>query len=771
MQAAAAVIHAATLQHDSSELIVVSAVLDGKKCYDVLIDPGSTSNFVRRDWATASGMRLQPLSRALEVKLADDKVAARLTAAVSVSSVTVQGSKAPCTLTVMDHLSHKIILGLPWLRRAGVKLGCDKVMTWNGRRMYPVMLGGRRDGAQLQGLKVAEEHEARMGKLLQRFPAAFSKELRKRSAAALERAVKCSIELKDPQCKPVYCRERRRSPRDQTTLKACTEEMLAAGLIQPSHSPWCSQPVLVAKVRDGVVLDEKRPCWDYRLVNDRLVGDAHPLPLPENMFDALQGSQLFSKLDLTKGFWQIPLEEKSKAILAMSTPLGLMEPLFMPFGMKNAPAVFQREMQRVLRDRLGKGVMVFIDDILIYSATVEEHEQLVSWVLTRLQEEGYYANPEKCEFFQREVSFLGHVISDKGIAVQQHKVKAVNDWAPPTSRKEVRAFLGLTGYSNYRKFIPQYCQIALPLTELTKDNVQFRWGDAEQRAFEQLKERLTTADVLAHPDPLRQYIINSDASGYAVAAVLSQDQADGTRRPIAHCSRKMTPAETRYAVHDQELLAIVRAIREWRCYLNGSPHRTLILTDHKGLEWISTKDELSGRQARWIEQLSEISHEVRYIQGKENGVADALSRRADLEQAVATEMKEAAESSDLSQPRPRLNIQLGAVPALEGKPMWETRVESLGLRDELKKAAADDKWYAAKLAEANPTDGLLRGDGLLWTIDGRVYVPDDREVQRKMLHEVHDAPSGGHMGQRKTLRKLQEKCYWLGMWRTMSVAA
>jgi len=128
--------------------------------------------------------------------------------------------------------------------------------------------------------------------------------------------VKCSIELKDPQCKPVYCRERRRSPRDQTTLKACTEEMLAAGLIQPSHSPWCSQPVLVAKVRDGVVLDEKRPCWDYRLVNDRLVGDAHPLPLPENMFDALQGSQLFSKLDLTKGFWQIPLEEKSKAILA-----------------------------------------------------------------------------------------------------------------------------------------------------------------------------------------------------------------------------------------------------------------------------------------------------------------------------------------------------------------------------------------------------------------------------------------------------------------------
>ena len=185
-QAATAVIHAATVQHDSCELIVVSAVLDWKHCCDVLIDPGSSSNFVRRGWAMASGMTLQPLAKALQVTLADDKVAARLDAAVSVTSLTVQGSKAPCTLTVMDHLSHEIIIGLPWLRKAWVQLGCDKVMTWNGRRMYPVMLDGRHHAVQLQGLEVAPEHEARLGKLLQRFRAAFSKELRKRSAAALD---------------------------------------------------------------------------------------------------------------------------------------------------------------------------------------------------------------------------------------------------------------------------------------------------------------------------------------------------------------------------------------------------------------------------------------------------------------------------------------------------------------------------------------------------------------------------------------------------------
>ena len=213
--------------------------------------------------------------------------------------------------------------------------------------------------------------------------------------------------------------------------------------MRPSKSEWVSQPVMVKKVRDGVVLDEKRPCWDYRFVNECIKGDAFPLPLPENMFDSLQGSRIFSKLDLTKGFWQIPLEEAAKAILAMSTPLGLMEPNSMPFGMKNAPSVFQREMQRVLGDKVGKGVWVFIDDILIYTKTVEEHEELVRWVLKRLCDEGYYANPEKCDFFQKEVSFLGHVINENGLSVQQHKVKAVSEWPQPKTKEGSEGLLGI----------------------------------------------------------------------------------------------------------------------------------------------------------------------------------------------------------------------------------------------------------------------------------------------------------------------------------------
>jgi transposase InsO family protein len=533
--------------------------------------------------------------------------------------------------------------------------------------------------------------------------------------------------------------------------------------------------VMVKKVRDGVVLDEKRPCWDYRFVNDLIKGDAFPLPLPENVFDALQGSRVFSKLDLTKGFWQIPLDEAAKAILAMSTPLGLMEPNNMPFGMKNAPSVFQREMQRVLGERVGRGLFVFIDDILIYTKTVDEHEEMVKWVLQRLCEEGYYANPDKCEFFQKEVSFLGHVINEKGISVQQHKVKAVSEWPQPKTKKEVKGFLGLTGY--YRKFIQGYSKVALPLTELTKNNVGFVWGAEQQEAFDQLKMKLTSAEILAHPDPSRQYILNTDASGFAIAAVLSQQQADGSIRPVAYYSKKMNSAEKNYGVTEQELLAIVEAVRHWRCYLEGNPYPTKVLTDHRGLQWLNSKAELSGRQARWVESLSDIEYELSYIPGLQNAVADALSRRADLEgEAVRVGQRTTTSSPSTVEPASRLKIHLTCVkgsltgehPLVKGsltgeRPIWESRAEALTFRDELRLAAEADPWYREKMQQTAPTDGLLRGDGLLWTVDGRFYVPADREVQRKLLFEAHDAPTGGHLGERKTLHKLQRTCYWAGM--------
>jgi hypothetical protein len=755
------------VDHENSDLIVVRGTVGGRRCRDMLVDTGASSSFVRRDWALSQRLRVMELRSPLDVTLANGTLAGRLTGVVVVKSLETQGSSAPCTLLVMDQLSHHIILGMPWLKSAGVELCLGKISTWNGKPLLPVDVKGGK-GQVLQSVTIATGYEDRMAPLLRKYADVFSKELKRKSPEALQRAIHCRLQLKDKDCRPVVCRERRKSPADTQTLIGQTREMLEAGLIQPSVSPWSSQPLLVKKVRDGVELPEKRMCFDYRPVNDRIMTDAHPLPLPEDLFDKLAGCRLFSKLDLTKGFWQIPLDKVSREILAMSTPLGLFEPLYMPFGMKNAPAVFQREMQRVLHDRLYNGVVVFVDDILIYSKTDEEHAELVEFVLRRLREEGYVANPDKCEFYQKEVSFLGHVISEQGMSVQQYKVKAVSAWPVPQTKKHVRSFLGLTGY--YRKFIRAYSDIAAPLTDLTQKAKKFVWTEREQAAFDTLKDRLTTADVLAHPDPQRQYVVTTDASDFAISGVLSQQQSDGTTRPIAFYSAKMNDAERRYATHEKELLALIRAVEHWRCYLEGSAHPIKLLTDHRSLQHLSTQPRLSARQARWVEKLSEFEFAITYMPGKLNVVADRLSRRPDLQ--PESDRGQAQDDDDdgdevdheVEEVKPRIKIRLGTIDEAKTQPQWMVKIASLPLREEMKAAAQADPDYLLLLNEPEPrTDGRTVGDGLVWTCEGLCYVPNSRELQRRLMYEVHDTPTGGHMGWAKTWSRLSSTCWWPGM--------
>jgi transposase InsO family protein len=799
------------LVHDSRSLIVVGGRVEGRRCEDVLVDGGASSNFVLRAWAEQEGLRIRPLTVPIEVTLAN-RGSVFVTDAVRVQSMNCVGSEAPCVLLVLDSLSHNVVLGMPWLHAAKVTIDFGRG-RWNGLPVHTVDQVDVSQSTslstlqqlQLCGMVIAPDYAGRMQTILLRVGAVFSTDLPMGGVAKTGRAVKCTVVLIDPNCRPVVDGERRRPQKDIDILSDWTDEMLKARLIVASKSSWRAQAVLVAKHREGVKLDEKRPCLDFRRPNLLIRTDSFPLPLLEDLMDKLTGMRLFSKLDLTKGFWQIPMDEATRHILAFSTPKGLFEPLVMPFGMKNAPAIFQREMQRVLGDRIMKGVIVFVDDILIYSKTDDEHADMIEWVLTRLRDEGYVAHPDKCEFFQREVSFLGHVVNADGIAVQQYKVQAVRDWPVPKDKREVRGFLGLTGY--YRRFIKDYGWLAMPLTALLHEKVKFSWGPEEQKAFDVLKDSLTTAPVMAHPDPNRQYILHTDASGFAVSGVLSQKQDDGKVRPVAYLSNKMDQAEINYTTFDQELLAIVTCIDKWKVYITGTRHPVLVYTDHYALQWIRSTKELTGRQARWLERIGDADFEVKHIAGVENGAADALSRRADhqpveyrltesqaqwLEQnggdgarvqripddqpgpsarptVQARDSEEKVEAVTRGRKDKKVRVQvklLGMLAKLSPPPrvqlaLAESRV-SIPLLDEMRAAVGKDEWYAGKMKEQRPTDGLVREEGLLREPHtGMVWVPADHELRSRLVREAHE--HGGHHGVVKTLKRLNQSCVWEGM--------
>ena len=352
---------------------------------------------------------------------------------------------------------------------------------------------------------MAATGNSQLRQVLQRYQRVFTEVLPVKTAEQIAAARQFSIVLIGDSVRPVKQRERRMSPAEIEAATQWVKEEVAAGRMEPSSSQWAAQLVIVPKRSETGEVTGWRICGDYRSLNAVTKADAEPLPLMDTVFDQLAGMRYFSKLDLLKGFNQIPVEAKSRELMPVSTPAGLYQPIVMPFGVKNAPGSFQREMRRVLSGRLNKGVFVFIDDIILYSRTEAEHIQLIEWVLSRLEQTEYYANPGKCQFLRDEVHFLGHVVRRDGVSMQQHKVQAVNDWPTLRSVKDVRSFLGLAGF--YRRFVKGFSEKARPLTDLTQIKLGegWSWGAEQQKAFDELKRALTSAPVLAHPDPQRQW--------------------------------------------------------------------------------------------------------------------------------------------------------------------------------------------------------------------------------------------------------------------------
>jgi hypothetical protein len=505
------------------------------------------------------------------------------------------------------------------------------------------------------------------------------------------------------------------------------EELLDKGWIRPSESMY-GAPVLFVRKPDGSL----RMCIDYRALNQQTVRDRYPLPRIDELLDQLGGAAVYSRLDLASGYYQMRMHPDDIHKTAFTCRYGLFEWTVMPMGLTNAPSAFMRHMHRAFGRCLDRYLVVYLDDLLIFSRSVAEHVTHLREVLGRLREQQLFAKPSKCEFGKAEIAFLGHRVSQAGVKMEPTKVQAVVDWPQPLDVSQLRSFMGLANY--FRKFVNGFAGIAAPLTDLlNKQKLQEHWGEAQAAAFAHLKQALVSAPVLKVADPNRPFVLQSDASDFAVGGVLLQEFA-GQLHPIAFHSRKLTSAERNYTVSEREMLAIVECVKSWSHYIGGSG--ATVHTDHKSLEYFWNQPKLQGRQTRWMECLQQHHVDLLYIRGEDNVVADALSRRPDHLQPAA------------------LGVLSVGVSQLDSQ--WG---------EQLRAAAKADPDYQqlVQRVEAGSVRGRTLADGLVLHTDRRgvrVVVPACDAVKASIIAELHDAPSAGHLGHRKTYERVAALFEW-----------
>ena len=434
--------------------------------------------------------------------------------------------------------------------------------------------------------------------LVQEFPYVFPSDL---SGVPPDRDINFATDL-EPSTKPISIPPYRMAPAELKELKDQLQDLLSKGFIRPSVSPW-GAPVLFVKKKDGTM----RMCIDYRQLNKVTVKNKYPLPRIDDLFDQLQGASLFSKIDLRSGYHQLKIRASDIPKTAFRTRYGHYEFLVMSFGLTNAPAAFMELMNGVFRPYLDSFVIVFIDDILVYSKTEEDHVRHLRIVLQRLREEKLYAKFSKCEFWLTSVTFLGHVVSKEGIRVDPAKIEAVRGWTRPTSPTEIRSFVGLAGY--YRRFVQSFSTIAAPLTRLTRQDVGFQWSDECEESFQKLKTLLTSAPMLTLPEEGVDFTVYCDASGVGLGGVLMQKG-----KVIAYASRQLKSHEKNYPSHDLELAAVVFVLKLWRHYLYGV--HCEIFTDHRSLQYIFSQRDLNLRQRRWLELRKDYDVTILYHPGR-----------------------------------------------------------------------------------------------------------------------------------------------------------
>lgn len=537
-----------------------------------------------------------------------------------------------------------------------------------------------------------------------------------------------------------FRRSYRMNPAEQDEVKRVITDLVDRGYVRPSQSPY-GAPVLFARKKDGSL----RFCVDYRALNAITKRDNYPLPRIDELLDRLAGAKFFTSLDLASGYWQIRIEEADVEKTAFQTRYGAFEFLVMPFGLTNAPSAFQRLMNQIFGAATDDFLLVYLDDLLIFSKTWEDHIKHVKQVMDTLEKHKLYAKRKKCTFAVKSVKFLGHIVSEQGIMVDPDKVAAMLSLAAPRNVSDLRSFLGSVNF--YRRFIPRCGHRTSPLTDLLRAGASFHWGVPQQRAFEDLKTALATAPVLHPPDMSKQFFLYTDASQVAVGAALMQEDASGMV-PVGYASKTLTETERRWATHERELFGVVFGCKAFRHFLVGGHSPPVIRTDHKPLQHLETQRELTPKQARWLEYLTQFSPQLEYVPGDSNSVADMLSRLRQLPLKL------------------RSSATLNVISSVD------LHLDGLD-REALKAAYTEDTLVqeatSALVGEGDGSNNniLVCNDGLWYRVDDgvqKLYVPLE-SLQRKLLEEHHDTFVAGHFARDKTFEAVSRNYWWPSLYR------
>ncbi|GFT76149.1 retrovirus-related Pol polyprotein from transposon 412 [Trichonephila clavipes] len=610
----------------------------------------------------------------------------------------------------------------------------------------------------LENAELPPEQKSSAERLFQEFEVVFS-----RNSSDIGHTTVTQRRIDTADHPPIKQHPRRLPFAKQEEVGTLLREMQENDIIEPSSSPWASPIVLVRK-KDG----STRFCVDYRKLNDVTKKDSYPLPRIDDTLDNLSGHKWFSTLDLKSGYWQVEIHPEDREKTAFTSGQGLWQFKVMPFGLCNAPATFQRLMETVLKGLTFEACLIYLDDVIIGGRTFEEHLQNIRKVLSKLRDANLKLNPSKCKFFQKEVNYLGHIISAEGVRTDPEKVSAVKNWKRPENLRELRSFLGLCTY--YRKFVKGFSNIARPLHKLTESKQKFQWTKECEDSFLQLKEALTSSPILIYTQPDKPFILDTDASNESVGAVLSQE-IDGQERVVAYWSKCLSKPERNYCVTRKELLAIVKAIEHFHHYLYGQ--KFLLRTDHASLTWLMNFRNTEGQVARWIQRLNEYYFDIRHRKGSSHGNADALSRRPCPENCrhcsrVETKYDYAIRqitTSTATPPDPWSDEKVredqmadpDIKPLIEfmesssNKPSWQ----------DISAYSPTTKQYWALWNSLHLRNGVLyrkfeSEDGK--TFRWQLVLPRSRIPE--VLKELHGSPTGGHFGVMKTLHRVRERFFW-----------